>query len=102
MRPRLRDWMMIVLLIVSVEGAADLTIGAHPAPILDSSSQCILTATNIVPSIDDHCEHCCHGHIAGVDLDSVNLAPISGQMRYFVFIAALDTLDQSPPLPPPL
>ncbi len=108
MRKLLCHFVMLAVLFMSVEGAADVASEGHPhsdnlAHQLDADlPESPDTNSNTDPDrSDDHCEHCCHGHVVSitVQLHTPTLTGATDHQRggapHVVNHA------QAPPTPPP-
>ena len=103
MQDFLCHFMLISLLFASIEGAADMGEAGHAHTDHASEHAGQEVSTDTAPDVDaDHCEHCCHGHVAGIAapacpnsialLASNHLPGRSPFTRNF---------GQAPPTPPP-
>lgn len=97
--------MIVSMLFLSLDGAMDIVSQGHPhgdaAELVDADS-----ITTKLPGSDtgseNHCEHCCHGHFAGivVQLASMALHPAPGTLRSPPILFDLGHA-RAPPTPPP-
>jgi len=98
---------MISVLFMSVDGAADVATSGHPhggdpGHLIDEHSV-VSPNANSESEIDiDHCEHCCHGHTSSITGRVTIVVPMLiasdqrvGRTPHVYNIA------QAPPTPPP-
>jgi len=103
MRSLICHLMLISLLFVSIEGAADMSKTGH-AHSDHSSEQAELDALDKpVPDQDeDHCDRCCHGHTSGIscNLSGAPLSALDDTHRRGLQ-PFIKNYAQAPPTPPP-
>ena len=97
---------MLSMLFMSAEGAIDTASDGHPhgddlAHQVDVPES---LASNTGPDAslaDDHCEHCCHGHLVSIS-SKLELAPlVGGTDHQSSGIPYVLNYAQAPPTPPP-
>ncbi len=96
---------MISMLFMSVDGAADLVNQGHPHGDSAVHQVSNLDATEKAQTADsegDHCERCCHGHTASMttQIVSMNTAPMNSDSR-IARSPHVRNFAQAPPTPPP-
>jgi len=98
---------MISVLFMSVDGAADVAstdhpYGGAPAYFVDKHTGSS-PATGLGSTLDvDHCEHCCHGHTSSITGHVSVVVPVLIAGDYQVRRAPhVRNLAQAPPTPPP-
>ena len=92
--------MMVSVLFMNAEGALDMASDGHPHSD-DRSHQVDINSEPGTDQSGNHCEHCCHGHVAfiGIQLASMTLLNASDHQGSDVSQALNHA--QAPPTPPP-
>ena len=99
---------MLSMLYMSAEGAVDVASDGHPHG--DDLTHQIDATPSLSPSTDtapdtnlenDHCEHCCHGHLVSITskLESALLADANDHLT--IHVPRVLNYAQAPPTPPP-
>ncbi len=106
MRILLSNFIVLSLLFLSMDGAADRVSVSHPhddgqARQVDvTKSMSADTGTDVDP--DEHDTHYCHGHVAGISVSfAVAAAPAGVADPRYGVMPYLLTYAQAPPTPPP-
>jgi len=103
-------WCSLVILSVlfmSADGAADIAIKGHPhgdgaAYQLDDSDSTASDSLSQTDSHGDHCEHCCHGHSASMAAQLASITtPLIGCDHLARRAPHVSNFAQAPPTPPP-
>ena len=100
---------ILSILLVSVEGAADVVVNGvphgDPAGHLQEFGHSLEAhsdeSSNAV-SVDEHCEHCCHGNCSSISQSELmtTAAETHGTTQTH-YVDQLRSLFLSPPTPPP-
>ena len=103
MRNFLCHFLLLSLLFLSIDGAIDMAEAGHAHTDHASAHAEHEEATDIAPAFDaDHCEHCCHGHVAGITSpanSNNNALLVSDHQPDRAFF--IENFGQAPPNPPP-
>ncbi len=101
--------LMFSLLLTGVEGATDIAMDGAPHGTelsheddFGHSLEAHKDATTDGELNDDHCQHCCHGHSAGITGQfATTPSPLITAGRHTISSAHVRSLGQAPPTPPP-
>ncbi len=97
---------MISVLVMSVDGAADSVTKGHAhggdaAHLLDGSDDHQTSSSEAEADVD-HCERCCHGHTASVTATvAAAITPYSKSEHARSRFVYVRNFAQAPPTPPP-
>ncbi len=100
-------FVMISVLFMSVDGAADIETSGHPhgdgaASLVDSQSAPTADVASNSDFDIDHCEHCCHGHTFSiVGQVTVVLPPMIETDLQVAIAPQVRHSAHAPPTPPP-
>ena len=98
---------MISVLFMSVEGAADIVIKGHshadgPVHQLDGSESTKPDPNSDTEGNSDHCERCCHGHTASITAQVAAIkTPFATGDHQLGRSPHVRNFAQAPPTPPP-
>jgi len=107
MRRFLYHFVMLSVLFMSLDGAADITITGHPHGDDPAHQIDTLKSSSAETPADsdlnlDHCDHCCHGHGANIITQVTSITSVSNAGDQLDGCSRLvDNLAQAPPTPPP-
>lgn len=109
MRAALCHFVILSMLFMGMDGAADMASEGHPhsdqvAHQFDTSNPGSPDTESDTDSGQDvdHCEQCCHGHTASVIAQFPLLAPTTGTGDHLCLLTRHVVNDaQAPPTPPP-
>ena len=100
-------FVMISVLFMSVDGAADVATTGHPhggdpEHFIDEHTITSLDATSESELDIDHCDHCCHGHTPSITGQVTTALPTLILSDQRIGIAPhVRNFAQAPPTPPP-
>jgi hypothetical protein len=100
-------FVMISVLFMSVDGAADLASSGHPhggdsGHFIDEGTAVSKDTTAKSDPDIDHCEHCCHGHTSSITVSVTILMPtVVANDQRSCRAPHVGGLAQAPPTPPP-
>jgi len=100
-------FIVISVLFMSVDGAADIASTGHPhggdpAHLIDDHSVVSQDTTSESEFDIDHCEHCCHGHTSSIVAYVTVVTPtLIGNDQQPCCAPHVGNFAQAPPTPPP-
>ncbi len=107
MRQFLYYFVMLSVLFMSLDAAADTVIEGHPhsddpTHQIDKLKTSSVDAPANTDLNTDHCEHCCHGHCANIiDQFAPTIPPTNARDPINGRVRGIRNLAQAPPTPPP-
>ena len=96
---------ILSILFLSLDGAIDIASQGHPhedaAELVDAGSVAAKIPGGDTDTEPDHCEHCCHGHVANIVVQLPSMPFYATATGFSAPIAFSLRHSKAPPTPPP-